>query len=172
MLVEKPLAYTSAEARALGREARRRGRILMVNHLYRFHAVTAALASSIRRAPERPELVRGTFLNPRSEYASGLDINLELLHWFDLIYFPLRRSAPSMALIHVERRRAAHDAGLRHPASMHARLRLQWEAHRRARTLTSTSTAHRQPRAHFIENAIASPAPGADREAFPPPGGR
>ena len=77
--------------------------------------------------------MRGTFLNPRSEYASGLDINLELLHWFDLIDFLYDGLRPTA--IHAERRGAVHDVGLRYPGPMHARLRLGWEGDRRVRTL-------------------------------------
>ena len=49
VLVEKPLAMSVAEGRTMAREARRRGRVLLVGHLLRYHAGVVLLRETIER---------------------------------------------------------------------------------------------------------------------------
>ncbi len=82
ILIEKPIAATVREGRALVREARRRGLVLQIGHLERFNPAVLS-ASSILTEPRFIECHR---LGPFGGRGTDVDVVLDLMiHDIDLI---------------------------------------------------------------------------------------
>ncbi len=82
VLVEKPLAATSEEGKALLELARRRGRVLQVGHLERFNSAVRALRDRI----DGPRFVEAHRMGPFPERAADVDVVRDLMiHDLDLI---------------------------------------------------------------------------------------
>ncbi|MDQ2898642.1 MAG: FAD-dependent oxidoreductase [Acidobacteriota bacterium] len=132
VLVEKPLASCNADAQLLRAEAERRGRLLMVNHLYRFHPIVRELKTLLANEPGVPRLVSGIFVNPLEPGVDRLCPNLEMLHYFDVLDFLFeRRPAASFT----ERIGCVNHVGLRYPGGINALFELGWRGSERIRTL-------------------------------------
>jgi predicted dehydrogenase len=92
--VEKPLALTAAEGRALDHASRETGRVLQVGHVFRFHPVTAALRGAL--AAGRIGRVRyatgrfAGFKRPRTDVGVT---QTDAIHYFDLFAHLLGRDA-------------------------------------------------------------------------------
>jgi predicted dehydrogenase len=82
LLVEKPIAATMAEARALVEAAAKRGRVLQVGHTERWNpAVTAALAMV-----DKPGYIVAERLAPFSGRSTDVDVVLDLMiHDLDIV---------------------------------------------------------------------------------------
>jgi len=82
VLVEKPITETPAEARALIRLARERGRILQVGHLERFNAAILAAEPYL----EAPRFIECHRLAPFRERGTDVNVVLDLMiHDIDII---------------------------------------------------------------------------------------
>ncbi len=82
VLVEKPIAVTSAEARELVDLAARRGCVLQVGHSERFNPIMQRMRSSI----ERPAFIEGHRLSAFGERGTDVDVVLDLMiHDLDLV---------------------------------------------------------------------------------------
>jgi predicted dehydrogenase len=82
VLVEKPIAVTSAEAHELVELARRRRRILQVGHVERFNPVMAAVRPSIGK----PGFIECHRLSPFGERGTDVDVVLDLMiHDLDMV---------------------------------------------------------------------------------------
>jgi UDP-N-acetylglucosamine 3-dehydrogenase len=98
--VEKPLAKTLTEARAVTAAARAASRVLQVGHVFRFHPVTAALRRAL--AEDRIGQVRfatgrfAGFKRPRADVGvTGTDA----IHFFDLFAHLFGRRATRVSAI-------------------------------------------------------------------------
>jgi predicted dehydrogenase len=82
VLVEKPVASTAAEGRALVEQAESGGRILQVGHLERFNPAIRSLAGVI----QRPRFIECHRLAPFTERGTEVDVILDLMiHDLDII---------------------------------------------------------------------------------------
>ncbi|HEX6143153.1 MAG TPA: Gfo/Idh/MocA family oxidoreductase [Geminicoccaceae bacterium] len=82
ILVEKPVAATAVEARAMIDAAAAAGRILQVGHLERFNPAITALGDVI----DRPMFVESTRIAPFKPRGTDVDVILDLMiHDIDLI---------------------------------------------------------------------------------------
>jgi predicted dehydrogenase len=82
VLVEKPIAVTSAEAHELVALARRRRRVLQVGHVERFNPVVAAIKPSIGK----PGFIECHRLSPFGERGTDVDVVLDLMiHDLDMV---------------------------------------------------------------------------------------
>ena len=82
VLVEKPIAVTSAEARELVELAARRGCLLQVGHSERFNPIMQRMRSHI----ERPAFIEGHRLSAFGERGTDVDVVLDLMiHDLDLV---------------------------------------------------------------------------------------
>ena len=82
VLVEKPIAVTSAEAHELVSLARRRRRVLQVGHVERFNPVMAAVRPSIGK----PGFIECHRLSPFGERGTDVDVVLDLMiHDLDMV---------------------------------------------------------------------------------------
>ncbi|ULA60175.1 MAG: Oxidoreductase [Nitrospira sp.] len=82
VLVEKPIAVTSAEARELVELAARRGCLLQVGHSERFNPIMQRMRASI----ERPAFIEGHRLSAFGERGTDVDVVLDLMiHDLDLV---------------------------------------------------------------------------------------
>ena len=82
VLVEKPIAVTSAEARELVELAARRGCLLQVGHSERFNPIIQRIRSHI----ERPAFIEGHRLSAFGERGTDVDVVLDLMiHDLDLV---------------------------------------------------------------------------------------
>jgi predicted dehydrogenase len=82
VLVEKPIAVTSAEAHELVTLARRRRRVLQVGHIERFNPVMAAVRPSIGK----PGFIECHRLSPFGERGTDVDVVLDLMiHDLDMV---------------------------------------------------------------------------------------
>jgi predicted dehydrogenase len=82
VLVEKPIAETPAQARALIAAAARRRRVLQVGHLERYNPAVRALSGVLRT----PRFVESHRLAPFRERGTDVDVVLDLMiHDIDLI---------------------------------------------------------------------------------------
>jgi UDP-N-acetylglucosamine 3-dehydrogenase len=98
--VEKPLALTAAEGRALEARGRATGRLLQVGHIFRFHPVTEALRTALdgdRIGPVRYGTGRfAGFKRPRTDVGVT---QTDGIHYFDLFAFLLGRDATAVTAI-------------------------------------------------------------------------
>ncbi len=82
VLVEKPIAVTSAEAHELVELAGRRGCLLQVGHSERFNPIMQRMRSHI----ERPAFIEGHRLSAFGERGTDVDVVLDLMiHDLDLV---------------------------------------------------------------------------------------
>ncbi len=82
VLVEKPIAVTSAEAHELVELAARRGCLLQVGHSERFNPIMQRMRSHI----ERPAFIEGHRLSAFGERGTDVDVVLDLMiHDLDLV---------------------------------------------------------------------------------------
>jgi predicted dehydrogenase len=86
VLVEKPVTETADEGFALAREARRRGVVLQVGHVFRFAPESRAVAAALRAgAIGRPRFALAHFMGfkrPRSDGGIALS---DAVHFVDLL---------------------------------------------------------------------------------------
>lgn len=98
--VEKPLAATAADGRALAAAAAAAGRVLQVGHVYRFHPVTAALRAAL--AEGRIGAVRyatgriAGFKRPRPD--AGITLT-DAIHHVDLFAYLLGRAPTRVSAV-------------------------------------------------------------------------
>lgn len=96
LLVEKPIAATIPEARALVAIARRRGCVLQVGHLERFNPAVLAAASCLGAA----RFIEASRLAPYQRRGSDVSVVLDLLiHDIDLIQELVARPVESVDAI-------------------------------------------------------------------------
>ncbi|MGH7229643.1 MAG: Gfo/Idh/MocA family protein [Nitrospiraceae bacterium] len=82
VLVEKPIAVTTAEAQELVGLARKRGRVLQVGHVERFNPVVRAVRPSIGK----PGFIECHRLSPFGERGTDVDVVLDLMiHDLDMV---------------------------------------------------------------------------------------
>lgn len=82
VLVEKPIAATLAQADALDRLARERGRVLQVGHLLRYSAEHRAIAARVAR----PLYIEATRIAPYKPRGTDVSVILDLMiHDLDLV---------------------------------------------------------------------------------------
>ncbi|HEU4369132.1 MAG TPA: Gfo/Idh/MocA family oxidoreductase [Methylomirabilota bacterium] len=98
--VEKPLAASAADGRAVAAAARAAGRVVQVGHVFRFHPVTAALQAAL--AAGRVGAVRyatgrfSGFKRPRTDVGVT---HTDAIHYFDLFAHLLGREATSVTAL-------------------------------------------------------------------------
>ncbi|MGE5189818.1 MAG: Gfo/Idh/MocA family protein [Gemmatimonadota bacterium] len=82
VLLEKPIAATVRDARALVREAQRRGLVFQIGHLERFNSAVISAASVLRE----PRFIECHRLGPFGGRGTDVDVVLDLMiHDIDLI---------------------------------------------------------------------------------------
>src|SRR5207249_6617588 len=87
--VEKPLAASAAEGRALAGVVRATGRILQVGHVFRFHPVTEALRRQLGEGIGAIRYATGRFAGfkrPRTDVGVTMT---DAIHYFDLFSYLL-----------------------------------------------------------------------------------
>ena len=132
VLVEKPLTTDPARVGELDAKAKELGRVLMVNHLYRYHPITCVLKRLMADMGAKPEFIHGELLNPSSEADRSLDINLEFLHLLDLLDYLL---GDPIAATQTQRCGTSNRISLRYEG-LSAVLEIGWRGTDRTRQLT------------------------------------
>lgn len=131
VLVEKPLAMSTAEADDLVEFARAQPRRLMVAHIMRFEPTLMRLKELISRVD--PVGVEISFIQPERDDL-GRDIELELLHPFDIVDFlfdernVLRKRTTKLA-------DRFHLVGAQYAGNLHALFRYGWAGEKKVRTV-------------------------------------
>jgi UDP-N-acetylglucosamine 3-dehydrogenase len=98
--IEKPLAMTVAEGRALAAAADEAGCVLQVGHIFRFHPVTAALRDALSK--QRVGAVRfatgrfAGFKRPRTDVGVT---HTDAIHYFDLFAYLFGQPATSVVAV-------------------------------------------------------------------------
>lgn len=131
VLVEKPLATTFSDARALEALARQSRHLLMVNHLYRYHPAVIRLKRIIAGRAEVPKLIEITFTNPLEPGIERYSAHLELLHPFDILDYLL---GPQGKVIFSRQQGNIHSVSLCF-SSAKGNVTLGFEGSQRVRTL-------------------------------------
>ena len=90
--VEKPLATTVAQGRAIAAAAATAGRLVQVGHVFRFHPVSAAVREALRRAG-RLRYATGRFAGFKRPRLDVGVTHTDALHYFDLFAYLLQRPA-------------------------------------------------------------------------------
>lgn len=130
VLVEKPLAPTPQDALELSDLAASLDRILMTGHIYRHHPAVQKVKEIVQQHADRPTAFEGTMVNPGDEYHEPVDINLEFLHFFDIIDY-LFEVEPD---IHWATRRGnVNEISLQYPGQLMATLKIGWQGRTRVR---------------------------------------
>ena len=131
VLVEKPLAVSNEEAEDLVRFARTQPRALMVGHILRFEPTVVRLKKMIRRVD--PPGIEISFIQPEKDDL-GRDIELELLHPFDIVdfLFDERRLLRKRTTKLTDR---SHLVGAQYTGNLHALYRLGWAGEQKIRTI-------------------------------------
>ena len=131
VLVEKPLGVSQEEVDDLVRFGETQQRALMVGHTMRFDATVMRLKEMIRRVD--PLGIEISFIQPEKDDL-GRDIELELLHPFDIIDFLfderplLRRHTAKLA-------DRIHLVGAQYAGNLHALCRFGWAGEKKVRTI-------------------------------------
>ena len=131
VLVEKPLGVSTEEAEDLVRFARTQPGVLMVGHIMRFEATVMRLKEMIPRVD--PLGIEISFVQPERDDL-GRDIELELLHPFDIVDFLfdgrrlLRKRTTKLA----DRSRLV---GAQYTGNLHAEYRFGWAGEKKIRTI-------------------------------------
>lgn len=131
VLVEKPLAMSTAEADDLMEFARAQPRTLMVGHIMRFEPTVLRLKELISRVD--PVGVEISFIQPERDDL-GRDIELELLHPFDIVDFLFEER-------NIIRKRTTkladrfHLVGAQYAGNLHALFRYGWAGEKKVRTV-------------------------------------
>ncbi|OGG51458.1 hypothetical protein A2704_04640 [Candidatus Kaiserbacteria bacterium RIFCSPHIGHO2_01_FULL_54_36b] len=149
VLVEKPLAMNTADAKLLESKARQRNRVLMVAHTYRFHPMVEKLQSLLGTEDGLPYRIEGQFVNPANT-DSNENPSLDHLHFFDVIDFLFKKTPLS---VHCNASGRAHTVSLRYPENMDAILKLGWNGDAKKRTL-EFFYRDKSIRCDFIQNTI------------------
>jgi predicted dehydrogenase len=134
VLVEKPLSDRPKQARMLKKLASHSKHILMVGHIFRFHPVLTKLKEILARpdlSGRRPLMIESSFINP-ADSDKGREIELELLHPFDMVDF-LFGLVPKAS--HLDDRGRIHVVTLTYPRHIVGLFRLGWSGTRKERTL-------------------------------------
>ncbi len=150
VLVEKPLAATRAEAQALRDASERTGRLLRVNHVYRFHPVVQELKTRMENEPGLPRLISGVFVNPVEPGVERLCPNLEMLHYFDIIDFLFARR-PTASF--TEKVGCVNHVSLRYAGGINASIEIGWRGIERIRTL-EIAYAEKKFTCDFLSNLL------------------
>ena len=131
VLVEKPLAENSRQARTLAAFAKKQKNIVMVGHIYRFHPVIRWLKKYLAKQNETPQYVEGKLINPLGSTPVD-NVKLEFLHFFDIADYlfgqqPIFSSETKHEQLHV--------VYLQYPKGISARFDLGCAGEQKIRTL-------------------------------------
>ena len=131
VLVEKPLGVSNEEVDDLVQYARTQPRVLMVGHTMRFEPVVIRLKEMISRVD--PLGVEISFIQPEKDDL-GRDIELELLHPFDIVdfLFDERRMLRKRTTKLTDR---SHLVGAQYAGNLHALYRFGWAGENKTRTI-------------------------------------
>lgn len=135
VLVEKPVATSLEDARAMSRHAAQLGRVLMAGHVYRYHRAVRRLAGMVAALDERPRAIHGQMINPSDDREGRGEACLEFLHLFDIVDF-LFGVAPEVC--QGARRGSVERISVRYPGPMNALFEIGWAGTRRLRSLRLT----------------------------------
>jgi len=98
--IEKPLAVSVADGRAVAATGRAAGRVVQVGHIFRFHPVTTALSAALaadRIGPVRYATGRFSGLKrPRTDVGVT---HTDAVHYFDLFAYLLGREATRVSAL-------------------------------------------------------------------------
>jgi predicted dehydrogenase len=98
--VEKPLAKTVAEARAVTAAAQRASRVLQVGHVFRFHPVTAALQRALGEGRiGRVRFASGRFSGFKRPRVDVGVTGTDAIHFFDLFAHLFGRRATRVSAV-------------------------------------------------------------------------
>jgi predicted dehydrogenase len=101
--VEKPLACTIEEARALDATARVAGCLVQVGHIFRFHPVTATVREALRRGLIGPvRYATGRFSGFKRPRADVGVTQTDAIHYFDLFAYLFGREATRVTATHCD----------------------------------------------------------------------
>jgi predicted dehydrogenase len=131
VLVEKPLGVSNEEVEDLVRFARTQPRALMVGHIMRFELTVIRLKEMIRRVD--PLGIEISFIQPEKDDL-GRDIELELLHPFDIVdfLFDEKRLLRKRTTKLTDR---SHLVGAQYTGNLHALYRFGWAGEKKIRTI-------------------------------------
>ncbi|WP_170874511.1 FAD-dependent oxidoreductase [Mycobacterium sp. IS-1264] len=131
VLVEKPLGVSDAETEDLVRFAQTQPRALMVGHTMRFDSTVMRLKEMIRRVD--PLGVEISFIQPQNTDL-GRDIELELLHPFDIVDFLFddRRLIRKRTTRLTDR---CQLVGAQYAENLHAVYRFGWAGEKKIRSI-------------------------------------
>jgi len=98
--VEKPLAISAADGRALAAAATAAGRTLQVGHIFRFHPVTATLRTALTAGRiGRVRFATGRFAGFKRPRTDVGVTHTDAIHYFDLFAYLLAREATTVTSI-------------------------------------------------------------------------
>lgn len=159
VLVEKPLTLTLESAQALELLAASSTYPCMVGQLFRFHAVTAALLTTIRRSADDGDevvLMELVFLNPLTT-DSGRPIVFEFIHWCDLVHYLFPHSGAQLFSIKAQHEGRRLNAAVPYTSEVGdftAHYRLGWEGEIRQRMVTIRYRSGKTVVANYLANEL------------------
>lgn len=132
VLVEKPLAMTSREAKLVESKAKKHKRVLMIGHIFLFDPVIKKMELLLKRRQKEKLLIQGEFINPL-ENDVGRDIAFELPHFLYIVDYLIKHSvAEIMTTSKVGR---VHTTNIKYTNNNHAGFKLGWRGDERIRTI-------------------------------------
>jgi predicted dehydrogenase len=129
VIVEKPMAATSEQSDDLVSYAKKHNRVLMAAHVFRFHRVVEKIKELTGK--EKPFTVKGSFINT-SESDKGMDIFLEIPHYFDIMDYLFSQFPESTF---TQKNKRLNTVSLRYPNKIDAIFTLGWSGNEKIRTL-------------------------------------
>ncbi len=167
VLIEKPLAESAMDAGRLQEEAQDHNRVLMVNHLYRFHPAILKLKELMAARHDRLRMVTGVMVNPADSRWRGEQAPLELLHHFDILD---EIFGPGSVVVNTSVSGDVRHIDLQCPGGVAAEITIGWSGEERIRTLEVEytdlrwvldlqDTTIREYTAHSFDRIHGEPAP-------------
>lgn len=131
VLVEKPMAITVKEASEIRITSQKTKNVMMVGHIFRFHPSVVKLKELLGKPNKKPFLIEGTLINPEST-DNGRDIELELLHLFDITDYLFNKDVVSKF---IQNKNRIKTVSLKYKGNLNGIFRIGWDGSEKIRSL-------------------------------------
>lgn len=156
VFIEKPIAETEKEARALGALAKKYKRTMVVGHIFRHHPVAHQL-KTLLKGKGIADKITGHFLNPQ-DTDQGREASLELLHLFDIVDYIWPKTP---VVVNARKQGRVSMVDIRYAHSKDGRFVLGWTGTEKKRTLSFTYPKL-SVEADFVDNTVTVTKDGVE----------
>jgi len=150
VLIEKPLALSTLDAKRIERSVKQHKRVLMVGHIFRFDPVVKKLKLLLPELGNEPLSIKGVFVNPTSNDV-GRDIPFEMSHLFDIVDFLFNKPKPEA--ISTTTKDRVNTTDIKYQNLIHVNFKYGWNGEYKSRTMSFMSS-NKEIHADLLKNQI------------------